>query len=63
MNNTYNAIFLVIITVIFQLILLFPDIVNKYFPVDIKLKKFAIPQQKLLHKKFQSLKEQPLEIY
>lgn len=42
LNNTYNAIFLVIITVIFQLILLFPDIVNKYLPVDIKLKKYFL---------------------
>lgn len=42
LNNTYNAIFLVIFTVIFQLILLFPDIVNKYLSVDIKLKKYFL---------------------
>ena len=43
LNNIYNAIFLVIITMIYQLILLFPDFMNRYVPIDIRLKKYFLP--------------------
>ena len=42
MNNIYNVIFLVIITMTYQLMLLFPDFMNRYLPIDIRLKKYFL---------------------
>ena len=41
-NNIYNVIFLVIITMTYQLMLLFPDFMNRYLPIDIRLKKYFL---------------------
>lgn len=43
LNNIYNAIFLVITTMTYQLILLFPDFMNRHIPIDIRLKKYFLP--------------------
>ena len=42
LNTIYNTIFLVIITIIFQVILLFPEVMNRYLPIDIRLKKYFL---------------------
>ena len=42
LNTIYNTIFLVIITIIFQGILLFPEVMNRYLPIDIRLKKYFL---------------------
>ena len=42
MNNIYDVIFLVIITTTCQLMLLFPDFMNRYLPIDIRLKKYFL---------------------
>ena len=39
LNNISNSIMLIIITIIFQLILLFPNLVNKYLPADMRIRK------------------------